>query len=130
MYEARITPEALCIMSRVPDKVKHAAMAAIPGSLTDNPRRFGKPLVGELEGLWSARRGDNRIIYAISKDDRTVVIHLVWHRRDVYRPGSGNTSATRSSCLRRVMSYGRGIVWDLDLVKRVDVRMVAPSRRI
>lgn len=87
MYAARLTPEILRTLARVPDKVKHAAMAAISGPLTENPRRFGKPLVGELEGLWSARRGDYRIIFAISEDDRMVVIHRIQHHRDVYRPG-------------------------------------------
>ncbi len=86
MYEARITPEAMRNLVRVPDKVKDAAMAAISGPLTENPRRLGKPLVGELEGFWSARRGDYRIIYTISEDDKMVVIHRIQHRRDVYRP--------------------------------------------
>ena len=86
MYEARITPEAMRNLVRVPDKVKHAAMALISGPLSENPHRLGKPLVGELEGLWSARRGDYRIIYAISEADKMVVIHRIQHRRDVYRP--------------------------------------------
>jgi len=86
VYEARITPEAMRNLVRVPVKVKHAAMAAITGPLSDNPRRLGKPLVGELEGLWSTRRGDYRIIYTISEDDKMVVIHRIQHRRDVYRP--------------------------------------------
>ena len=86
MYEARITPEAMRNLVRVPDKAKHAAMALISGPLSENPHRLGKPLVGELEGLWSARRGDYRIIYAISEADKTVVIHRIHHLRDVYRP--------------------------------------------
>ncbi len=86
MYEARITPEAMRNLVRVPDKVKHATMALISGPLSENPHRLGKPLVGELEGLWSARRGDYRIIYAISEADKMVVIHRIQHRRDVYRP--------------------------------------------
>ena len=61
-------------------------MAAIAGPLSENPRRLGKPLVGELEGLWSARRGDYRIIYTISEDTKMVVNHRIQHRRDVYRP--------------------------------------------
>jgi mRNA-degrading endonuclease RelE of RelBE toxin-antitoxin system len=42
--------------------------------------------VGELEGLSSARRGDYRIIYEIFEDEKTVLIHRVQHRREVYRP--------------------------------------------
>jgi mRNA interferase RelE/StbE len=56
------------------------------GALAEAPRRVGKQLVGELGGLWSARRGDYRIIYEIDDDERTVLVHRVQHRRDVYRP--------------------------------------------
>jgi mRNA-degrading endonuclease RelE of RelBE toxin-antitoxin system len=47
---------------------------------------LGKPLLGELEGLYSARRGDYRIIYEIVEDDQVVLIHRVQHRRDAYPP--------------------------------------------
>ena len=87
MYRARITPEAMRNISRLPDKVRHAAMATITGPLMENPWRLGKPLGSELEGLWSARRGDYRIIYTIMEADRVVMIHRIQHRRHVYRPG-------------------------------------------
>ncbi len=86
MYGVEITPEGLRHLNRLPDKVRNAALAAIFGSIAENPQRLGKPLVGELEGLHSARRGDYRIIYEIFEDDETVLIHRVQHRRDVYRP--------------------------------------------
>lgn len=56
------------------------------GALADEPRRVGKPLVGELEGLWSSRRGDYRVVFEILDDEHVVLIHRVQHRRDVYRP--------------------------------------------
>jgi mRNA interferase RelE/StbE len=39
----------------------------------------------QLEGLYVARRGDYRVVYAIDDDAQTVVIVRVGHRRDVYR---------------------------------------------
>ena len=86
MYRARITPEAMRNIGQLPDKVRHAAMATITGPLTENPRRLGKPLGGEFEGLWSARRGDYRIIYAISENETVIVVHRTQLRRYVYRP--------------------------------------------
>ncbi len=56
------------------------------GPLAETPRRVGKPLVGELDGLWSARRGDYRVVYEIDKDADVVIVHRVQQRRDVYRP--------------------------------------------
>ncbi|MDH3260734.1 MAG: type II toxin-antitoxin system RelE/ParE family toxin [Acidimicrobiia bacterium] len=73
-------------LNRLSDKVRDAALAAIFGPIAENPQRLGKPLVGELEGLRSTRRGDYRIIYEIFEDDQTVLIHRVQQRRDVYRP--------------------------------------------
>jgi mRNA interferase RelE/StbE len=66
--------------------MRDAVLAAIFESIAVNPRRAGKPLRGELEGLYSARRGDFRIIYEIHLATRTVVVHRAAHRSDVYRP--------------------------------------------
>jgi mRNA-degrading endonuclease RelE of RelBE toxin-antitoxin system len=86
VYEVEITPEGLRHLNRLPEKIRNVALAATPGSMADNPRRLGKPLLGELEGLHSARRGEYRIIYEILDEEKVVVIHRVQHRRSVYRP--------------------------------------------
>ena len=86
MYEVEITPEGLRHLNLLPEKVREAALAAILGPIAENPRRLSKSLLGELEGLHSARRGDYRIIYEIVEDEQVVLIHRVQHRRDVYRP--------------------------------------------
>lgn len=86
MYEVEITPEGLRHLNQLPENVRHAARESILGSIAANPQRLGKPLVGALQGLRSARRGDYRIIYEIFEDDEIVLIHRVQHRSDVYRP--------------------------------------------
>jgi len=50
-----------------------------------DPYRVGKPLVQPLDGIYSARRGEYRILYEV--DDATKVIHVmaVRHWRDAYR---------------------------------------------
>lgn len=85
MYEIEITAEGLRHLNKLPDKVRHAALESIFGPIADNPNLLGKPLVGELEGLWSSRRGDYRVIYEILEEERIVLIHRVQHRRDAYR---------------------------------------------
>ena len=86
MYEVDITPEGLRHLDRLPLKVRDAAISLMLGALAEAPRRVGKPLVGELSGLWSARRGDYRIVYEIDDVAATILVHRVQHRRDVYRP--------------------------------------------
>ena len=85
MYQMEITPEGLRHLDRLPDKIRYAALASILGPTAANPHRVGKQLVGELEGLRSARRGTYRIVYEILEDDHVVLIHRVPHRADVYR---------------------------------------------
>ena len=86
MYEVESTLEGLRHLNRLPEKVREAALAAAFGPIAENPLRVGKPLLGDLEGLRSARRGDYRIIYEIFEEEKIVLIHRVQHRRDVYRP--------------------------------------------
>ena len=69
----------------LPLDVAAAAMETIDGPLTSSPHRVGKPLDEPFDGYYSARRGTYRIIYRINEDKRTVEIHSIRHRRDVYR---------------------------------------------
>jgi mRNA interferase RelE/StbE len=55
-------------------------------TLITQPHRVGKPLRGELTGIWSARRGTYRILYRVQENPREVVVLRIEHRRDVYRP--------------------------------------------
>jgi len=51
---------------------------------SEDPRRFGKPLLAEKAGLWRYRVGDYRIVCRI-EDDRVVVLILaVGHRSKIY----------------------------------------------
>ena len=85
MYEVEITAEGLRHLNQLPEKIRGAALSAVLGPIAENPRRLGKPLLGELEGLTLARRGDYRVIYEILEEEQVVVVHRIQHRRDVYR---------------------------------------------
>lgn len=50
----------------------------------NDPRRFGKPLLGDQEGLWRYRVGDYRIVARIEDDRVVVLVVKVGHRRTVY----------------------------------------------
>ena len=51
---------------------------------TDDPRRFGHPLVGDLKGFWRYRVGDFRVLVSIKDDRLLVLVVTVGHRREVY----------------------------------------------
>jgi len=56
-YEVEIRPGGLRLLNRLPAKVRNVVLEAIFGSIAETPQRAGKPLKGELEDLYSARRG-------------------------------------------------------------------------
>ena len=84
-HAVRLTRSAHRDLNRLPEAVAAAAVEFIFGALAENPYRVGKPLLGELEGLHSARRGQYRIIYEIEDATVTVTIIRVAHRADAYR---------------------------------------------
>ncbi|MEP6561446.1 MAG: type II toxin-antitoxin system RelE/ParE family toxin [Nakamurella sp.] len=54
------------------------------GPLAQNPHRVGKAMRGGLEGRYSARRGEFRIVYRIRKELVVVEVIDIRHRRDAY----------------------------------------------
>lgn len=85
-YRARLTASAVRSLSALPPRVAEPLVAFIFGSLTEAPRRRGKPLRDELEGYWSSRRGDYRVIYRIDDEELVILVIRVAGRSSVYRP--------------------------------------------
>jgi mRNA interferase RelE/StbE len=51
--------------------------------ISENPY-MGKPLEKELSGYLSFRAKRYRIIYKVQEDTKSVEVHYVGHRRDIY----------------------------------------------
>ena len=43
------------------------------------------PLKGDLAGLYKLREGSYRIIFELLRSERTIIIHSIGHRKDVYK---------------------------------------------
>ena len=85
-YEVRFTPGAKrALSSDLPEKIATAAFEFIMGTLALNPHRVGKQLREPLFPLYSARRGEYRVVYDIVDDELRIDIVAVAHRRDIYR---------------------------------------------
>lgn len=50
----------------------------------EDPRAVGKPLSGDLSGLWRYRVGDYRIIAQIEDNNFVILVVHVGHRKNVY----------------------------------------------
>ncbi len=86
-YELVLTPPARrALTERLPEAVAAAVINFLTSSLVKEPRRVGKPLRGDLAGIWSARRGTYRVLYRLRDDPREVIVLRIEHRRDAYRP--------------------------------------------
>lgn len=84
-YEVVFTRTARRALEQdLPEKVAAAAFEFIMGALRENPRRLGKPLREPLAPLYSARRGEYRVIYRILDERLVVEVVSISHRRDAY----------------------------------------------
>jgi mRNA interferase RelE/StbE len=86
-YEVIFAATARRDLRRIPPRIVPAIIEFTFGDLARTPRKVGKPLKGELEGSYGARRGPYRILYAINDTANQVEILRVDHRADVYRNG-------------------------------------------
>ena len=86
-HELVLTPPAQrALAEKLPEAVAAAVIDFLTTALVTNPDRVGKPLRGDLVGIWSARRGTYRLLYRINRTTREVVVVHIDHRRDTYRP--------------------------------------------
>lgn len=52
---------------------------------TNNPRKNGKALKGNLKGLWRYRIGDYRLICEIIDNELTILIIELGNRKSIYK---------------------------------------------
>lgn len=52
---------------------------------TDNPRKHGGPLKGDLKDYWRYRVGNYRLLADINDEEIKIIIIHIGHRREVYR---------------------------------------------
>lgn len=79
-------PARRALTDRLTEAVAAAVIDFFTTALVAQPHRVGKPLRGDLAGIWSARRGTYRILYRLHEDRREVVVLRIDHRNEAYRP--------------------------------------------
>lgn len=85
-HTVRLSAQARRALSHdLPESVAVACFEFIYGPLAENPRRVGKQLREPLHPLYSARRGEFRVVYDIRPAEVLVEVVTIRHRRDAYR---------------------------------------------
>ena len=82
-----LAASAARMLGRLPEAAVSAMVEFMTGPLLEDPMRLGKPLMFELEGYRSARRGPYRVVYRVDDEARAVRIVRTDYRADVYRMG-------------------------------------------
>lgn len=78
-YEVRIRESAEDEIKKL-DKSKQQEVIGQLDKLEDFPKKYGKPLRGQLSGVWQLRSGKYRIWYTVDED--TVEVRAVKHKED------------------------------------------------
>lgn len=86
MYRVELSRQAGADLARVFRSDRKLYQRFINGfqAIAQDPVQ-GKPLHGELRGLWSYRLGSYRILYEVHHRQLLVVIIDLGHRRDIYK---------------------------------------------
>ncbi|GAB2497452.1 type II toxin-antitoxin system RelE/ParE family toxin [Alkalibacterium psychrotolerans] len=85
-YEVRFAKQAQKKLKKMDKHQSLLIMSWINKNLvnTNDPRQFGKGLVGNHSGEWRYRIGDYRLIADINDETITILILEIGHRRDIY----------------------------------------------
>ncbi len=90
-YAIRLTPTAQRMLADLKDRRVREKIAQRIDKLAQDPEKQGKPLLGELSGLYSLRAAGQRyrVIYSIERQIITVIVAAVGirkegDRRDIY----------------------------------------------
>jgi len=81
-YKVQLTETVATLISGFHPDLKKRTRKALK-RIAQNPHS-GKALQADLEGYLSYRFKRYRVVYTLDETEKTVTIHLVRHRRDVY----------------------------------------------
>lgn len=85
MYQIVILPKAL----RSLQSLEKATAKRILDKLSWLSENFDNivplPLKGALSGTYKLRVGDWRVVYSFEVDEHIISVHLIGHRRDIYK---------------------------------------------
>jgi mRNA interferase RelE/StbE len=85
VYRVRILDTAIHELSQLDKSVSRRIVKRITWLAAHLDEVKWEALSGDLEGLYKLRVGDYRVIYEVLHGERTIVIHAIGHRREIYR---------------------------------------------
>ncbi len=85
MYQIRIQDSAARELAQLDKQVARRVVKRIQWLAANLDAVKPDALSGDLVGLYKLRVGDFRIVYEVLYSERLIVVHLIGHRREIYR---------------------------------------------
>jgi len=87
MYQVRFSENVVKELKKLDKQTARVIKNWIAKNLVDtmDPRLHGKPLKGNLQGIWRYRVGDYRLFAEIIDEELVVFLVDIGHRREVYK---------------------------------------------
>jgi len=84
-YQVDFLPQALGDLRRLDKLIAWRILKKIKWLSVNLDNLTPEPLGGDLKGLFKLRVGSHRVLYTISQKEPVIIIHLVGHRREIYK---------------------------------------------
>lgn len=88
-YNIRWNEEAVEDLKKLDKPKAKSILQKVESHLTKEPLSLGKPLKGIFKGLYRYRCENYRIIYAIDRGEKEIIILRVGDRKETYRNQTG-----------------------------------------
>lgn len=86
-YSVVYEKKAIKSLSKIDKGQQNIILAWVKKNLadTDDPKRYGKALKGNLKEYWRYRVGNYRILADINDDQIQIIVLNIDHRKDIYK---------------------------------------------
>ncbi len=85
MYQLDFTPQGRDSLSFLDRQVAQRILNKLKWLIKNIEDITPVPLHGNLAGLYKLKQGPWRIIYEIDHKNKTIIVHKIGHRRDIYK---------------------------------------------
>ena len=85
MYQLNLLPTAIDDLRRLQKTVAQRIISKLRWLAENFDSIRPQGLAGPLAGLSKLRVGDYRVIYEADRENRLITVHLIGHRREIYR---------------------------------------------
>ena len=83
MWKVKYQPQVLKTLKKL-DKSTSIKILDYLEQVRENPKSFGKALIGNLRGFWRYRVGDYRIVCDMREKELVVLVVKIGHRSKIY----------------------------------------------